>query len=78
MILDFFCLGDYPQDVALEFCLLFYEIPKHSKRTKGVIDAKGCVFILFYVHAFMCVNLISFNGVGCQYNSAKHYFKLRI
>jgi len=58
MILDFFCLGDYPQDVALEFCLLFYEIPKHSKRTKGVIDAKGCVFILFYVHAFMFVNLL--------------------
>jgi hypothetical protein len=58
MVLDFIFWGDYPQGVALESCLLFYEILEHSKLTKGVIDAKGCVFILFYVHAFMFVNLL--------------------
>jgi hypothetical protein len=50
MVLDFFCLGDYPQGVALESCLIFMKFQSTTNEQKVWLMPK-----VVFSFCFMCM-----------------------
>jgi hypothetical protein len=78
VVLDFFVWGIIPKVWlwSLVFCFMKFQSTPNEQKV-WLMPKVVFSFCFMCMFSYVC-EFISFNSVGCQYNSAQHYFKLRI